>query len=116
MTPILSHALIVGAVEALEADAELAARARRVLGLTAPTSTPEVEALYSKVPDYAKRIAVSESTAWSLVRRGLPCIGLGRSRRVDIRRADEWLRVERQHIDQAVELDARRRARKAVAR
>lgn len=116
MTPILSHALVASAVEALEADPALAARARRVLGLVAPMSAPEVEALYLKVPDYAKRIAVSESTAWALVKRGLPTIGAGRSRRVDVRRADEWLRSERDHVDQAVEHDARRRARKAAGR
>jgi hypothetical protein len=118
MTPILSHALIVGAVEALEADPELAARARRALGIVEPTTAapPTTEALYLKVPAYAQRIDVSESTAWALLRKGLPTIGAGRSRRVDCRRADDWLRARRNHVDEAVERDARRRARKAASR
>jgi hypothetical protein len=48
---------------------------------------------YLRAAEYARRVSVSERTVWALVTRGLPTIGRGKSRRIDVARADEWLRV-----------------------
>jgi hypothetical protein len=39
---------------------------------------------------------------WTLVAKGLPTIGAGRSKRVDVARADAWLRERRDHVDDAL--------------
>jgi predicted DNA-binding transcriptional regulator AlpA len=98
-----------GAEERLEADA---------LESEAPTPTPanDSTALYLRVPGYAKRVSLSERTIWSLISKGLPTIGAGRSRRVDVARADEWLRERRDHVDDALERQARAAAGRAAGR
>jgi hypothetical protein len=47
-----------------------------------------------------------------MVARGLPTIGSGRSRRVDVERADVWLRNERDAVDDVIERSARQSARR----
>jgi hypothetical protein len=76
----------------------------------------EPEPIYLRVPAYAERVAMGERTVWTLVRKGLPCIGVGRSRRVDVRAADTWLKGEQEHVDDAIERDARRAARARASR
>lgn len=78
---------------------------------------PKVEpptALYLRARAYAERIAVSERTVWSMIARGLPTIGEGRSRRVDVMAADGWLRQQPGKVDDAVERSARQSARRAA--
>jgi hypothetical protein len=103
-------------IEELEADASLASRWRAVFGLAPSMPATEPVAIYMRVKEYAARISVSERHAWDLVSRGLPCVGSGRGRRVDVGRADEWLRTRRDVVDDASEKDARRRARSTAKR
>jgi len=80
----------------------------------APRSAPEP--VYLSVAKFAEHVSLSERTVWSLVAKGLPTIGAGRGRRVDVRAAVEWMRGQREQLDDAVERDARRAARKAADR
>jgi hypothetical protein len=78
--------------------------------------SPQVsEPLFVRVAAYAKRTGISERTAWGLVAKGLPTIGSGRSRRVDIVAADAWLRAQGgREVDDAIERRARLDARRKV--
>ncbi len=76
----------------------------------------EPEPIYLRVRAYAERVTMSERTVWTFVRKGLPCIGVGRSRRVDVKAADAWLKGERDQVDDGIERDARRAARRAASR
>jgi hypothetical protein len=106
----MSTALVVVSREDLR---ELVMEAvREVL---APTKA-EPEVLFAKVPDFAKRIDISERHVWDLVKRGLPTIGSGCCRRVDVRAALEWMRVQKPQADDCVERSARRAARRAALR
>ena len=81
----------------------------------APAAEPE--SLYARVADYARRVRVSERTAWNWVRQGVPTIGQGRTRRVDVHAADHWLRARGgEQLDDAVERRARTDARQATRR
>lgn len=103
--------LLAELVRALETRPELASRLRAVL---APPSAT-VEPLYMRVGEYATRAGVSRRTGWAWVAAGLPTVGSGRTRRVDVRRADEWLR-SRVQPDDALEQRARRDADRAARR
>jgi hypothetical protein len=73
--------------------------------------------LYVRAAEYARRVALSERTVWTLIAQGLPTIGSGRARRVDVARADEWLRGPRKgEVDAALEAQARRAARLALGK
>ena len=73
--------------------------------------------IFMKVPAYAERIGVSERHAWKLAKEGLPTIGEGRARRVDVVRADEWLRARSAATsDDSIERRARADARRSAAR
>jgi len=108
-------ALLDAVVTAAEQNPALADRLRALL---APAVNVEPVAIYQRVSDYAARIGVSKRTGWSLVAAGMPTIGAGRYRRVDVARADEWLRA-RSQTDDAIErrarADASRAGRKATA-
>ncbi len=93
----------------------LDAEASALDAAAAPTS-PAPAVLYCRVGQYAERVALSESTVWGLVKRGLPVVGSGRARRVDVARADRWLAEQSMQVDNAVERDARSRARAAAKR
>jgi hypothetical protein len=86
-----------------------------VRGALAPASTSP-EPLYLSVPKFAAHVAMSERTIWNLIAKGLPTIGAGRGRRVDVRAALEWLRVQKTQADDSVERSARRAARRAASR
>ncbi len=109
--------LLLEMIGAIEHDVALADRVRLVLGM-GPTAAAEPAVIYLRVPAYARRASMSERSVWSLVARGLPTIGAGRSRRVDVARADGWLRDQREAVavDGAVETKARRAARRAAGR
>jgi hypothetical protein len=88
----------------------------RLLDERLPRAPAAPQVVFERVAIFAKRIAVSERTGWSLVSKGMPTIGSGRGRRVDVARALEWLRREGQRVDDAVERSARAAARRAAAR
>jgi hypothetical protein len=94
---------------------ELAALVRQAVAEALTPATVSAP-LYLKVSDFAMRLAVSERHAWDLVKQGLPTIGQGRGRRVDVVEADRWLRTRHDEVDVATEKDARRRARAAAAK
>lgn len=112
----IAREIISAVVAELRADPSLARELRELLGVAATSKGEAPEMLYMRVPEYATRIAVSERAAWSMVARGMPTIGSGRMRRVDVRRADAWLRDRHEAIDDAVEKSARASARKAAKR
>jgi hypothetical protein len=83
----------------------------RLIAALAPPASEEP--VYMRVAAYAKRAQISERHVWSLVRKGMPTVGSGRSRRVDVARADEWLRAHGQ-TDDAIERRARADATRAA--
>jgi hypothetical protein len=97
-------------------EAQAAALRLEADALEAETAGPVAVALYMTVRDFAHRVAVSERTVWNLVAKGLPTVGQKRGRRVDVESADEWLRQERDHVDDGVERAARVAARTAASR
>jgi hypothetical protein len=82
---------------------ELAAALTHALGLPdvqqalrAALGIPDLQARersFMSVGAYAERIGVSLRSAWNLVREGLPTVGKGRLRRVDVAAADAWMRA-----------------------
>jgi len=107
--------LIATALDAIEKDPEIQRRLRDVIRLLASPTTPH-DAEFERVAEFAKRVALSERTIWKFVKSGMPTIGVGRARRIDVARAVEWLRRHREQRDVVVELEARRRARAASQR
>jgi hypothetical protein len=103
--------LLAELVRALETRPDLAARLRVVLALASGPAEP----IYLRVPDWAERAGVSRRTAWTWVGAGLPTVGTGRTRRVDVKLADAWLR-ERASVDDAIEKRARADATRAAKR
>ena len=108
----VARELLLGLVAELRADPTLAAELRSILGVASPA--PQPEPIYLAVRAYARRLGVSERTAWSWAAAGMPCVGAGRTRRVDVRAADAWLRDRRDVADDAVERQARAAARRAA--
>ena len=94
----------------------LDAEASALDAAAAPASSAAPVMLYCRVAQYAERVSLSESTVWGLVKRGLPVVGSGRARRIDVARADRWLAEQSTQVDNAVERDARSRARAAAKR
>jgi hypothetical protein len=73
------------------------------------------EPVFVRVAAYAARTGISERKVWDLVASGLPTIGSGRSRRVDVVAADAWLRAQgASEVDDAIERRARLDARRKV--
>ncbi len=110
----LARELLVGIAAVLKADPAVAAELRTLLGVAARASEASEVQTFMRVPAYAARVSLGERTVWSLVSRGLPTVGSGKSRRVDVERADAWLRGQRGQVDDAVEESARRSARRAA--
>jgi hypothetical protein len=108
--------LLLEIIHAAEGDPSLAERVRRVLGVQRVDEAQEPAAVYLRVAEYARRLSLGERTVWALVSRGLPTIGRGRSRRIDIARADEWLRNQQGEVDAAIAAQARRAARRAAGK
>jgi hypothetical protein len=108
--------VLVEIINAAERDPALAERMRRVLGMAPVEPVDGSSPIYLRAAEYARRVSVSERTVWALVTRGLPTIGRGKSRRIDVARADEWLRGQRDQVDVAIQAQARRAARHAAAK
>ena len=98
-----AHEALAAALRA-EADA---------IGAEAPAAPAS---LYLPVAAFAARVALSERTIWTFVRKGMPVIGSGRGKRIDVVRADAWLAEHRDAVDSGVELQARTAARAAARR
>jgi hypothetical protein len=81
--------LLREALDALKADPRLARELRQALGVEAPAAEP---ILFMRVSDFAEHVAMSERAVWSLLKKGLPSVGAGRTRRVDVERALLWIR------------------------
>ncbi len=109
----LVRQVLVAALDALESDATLQDRVRRLLGVSGSPASP-ADVQFETVGAFSERVSLSERRMWQLVREGLPTVGIGRSRRVDVRRAIEWLRDPSRRVGSEVERDARRRARLAA--
>ena len=82
---------------------------RAALADRLPKSEPEA-VVFERVAAFAKRVGISERTAWTLVARGMPTAGTGRGRRVDVARAVEWMRAQTTTVDDAIERQARANA------
>jgi hypothetical protein len=108
--------LLLEIVEAAERDPALAERVRRALGVQRVEPTEAPTAMYLRAAEYAQRVSLGERTVWALVSRGLPTVGSGRGRRIDVARADEWLRSQPDRVDAEMEMQARRAARRAAAK
>jgi len=108
--------LLLEIIHAAEGDPSLAERVRRVLGVQRVDEAREPAAVYLRVAEYARRLSLGERTVWALVSRGLPTIGRGRSRRIDVERADDWLRSQQGEVDAAIAAQARRAARCAAGK
>ncbi len=108
--------ILVQIISAAEEDPGLAERVRRVLGVPRVEEGHEPPVIYLRVNEYARRVSLGERTVWALVSRGLPTVGSGRSRRIDVAQADQWLRGQRPDVDNAIEATARRAAQRAAAK
>jgi hypothetical protein len=108
--------LLLEIIDAAERDPALAERVRRVLGVQPVNDAKEPVALYLRASEYARRLSLGERTVWELVAQGLPTIGSGKSRRIDVARADEWLRGQRDRVDAAIQAHAQRAAHRAAAK
>jgi hypothetical protein len=118
---VIVHGLITAVVDAVEGSPDLQRRLRALavlVGIGGGTpSQSSASAAYLTVAAYSERASLSERTVWKYITAGLPTVGTGRGRRVDVERADEWRRRQGRQADAVVELDeARRRARKAATR
>ncbi len=106
--------ILVGMLGALKEDPALAREIRELLGVAASAPRLDSEPIFMRALPYAARVGLSERTVWKLIHRGLPTVGKGRSRRVDVKRADVWLRNEQATVDDGVERSARESARRAA--
>jgi hypothetical protein len=106
--------ILVDIVAALREEPALVRELRTLLGAEASEQHVASAQLFMRVPTYAARVSLAERTVWNMVARGLPTIGSGRSRRVDVERADVWLRNERDAVDDVIERSARQSARRAA--
>ena len=79
----------------------LAAEIARLIASRSPAPPTPPEVLFMPPKQYAQRVAVSVRPLRDLVAAGLPTVGTGRARRVDVRRADEWLRTRVEPADAA---------------
>lgn len=110
----IARALLTALRDELRADPSLAGELRELLGVSPAPKEPS--AIYMRAAEYAARVSMSPRTVWTLIGRGLPTVGAGKSRRIDVARADEWLREQSSDVDDAVEKQARRSARRAAGR
>lgn len=108
--------LLLEIIDAAERDPAIAERVRRMLGVQHVEEAKEPEAIYLRAVEYARRISLAERTVWALISEGLPTVGSGKARRIDVARADEWLRGRRQRVDAAIQAQARRAAQRAAAK
>ncbi len=106
--------ILVDIVTALREEPALARELRTLLGAEPSEQNVASAQLFMRVPAYAARVSLGERTVWNMVSRGLPTIGSGRSRRVDVERADVWLRNDRHAVDDVIERSARQSARRAA--
>jgi phage terminase Nu1 subunit (DNA packaging protein) len=70
---------------------------------------------FMKAKEYAARVGYSVRTIENFIGEGLPTVGKGRLRRVDVEPADEWIRNraareddEQDAVAQEARVDARR--------
>lgn len=100
-------------VVALETRPDLLLRLQQLLSPQQPSHTaPPPEPIYATVTQAMARYQVSRRTIFAWVRAGMPTVGRGRTRRVDVRRADSWLREHRG--ESTPEELARARARRTL--
>jgi hypothetical protein len=86
-------------VEEAEQDPQLAERLRRVLGAASHGPAPSLTPAAMRFADFAAHVGVSRWQIFSLARQGLPTIGTGKGRRVDVARALEWMRTQGERVD-----------------
>jgi hypothetical protein len=108
--------LLLEIIDAAERDPAIAERVRRMLGVQRVEELKAPEAVYLRAVEYARRISLAERTVWALISEGLPTVGSGKARRIDVARADEWLRGRRERVDAAIQAQARRAAQRAAAK
>ena len=106
--------VLAAIVAELRAHPEIVAEIRELF--IAPAAKPEAETVYERVPAFAARVAISERSAWNLVKLGLPCIGERRGRRVVVAEALAWMRDRKNAVDDSIAKSARASARRAASR
>jgi hypothetical protein len=112
----LGRAVLAAMVVTLRDEPELTRELRELLGVGGMQAKADAPQVFMRVRAFAERVQLSERTLWKMVSRGLPTIGVGRSRRVDVERADAWLRNERTAVDDSIERSARESARRTANR
>lgn len=81
-----ARAAVRAEVDALRAELE-ALRAERA----APPAPRELRFMRRRA--FAERVGIGLTKLDQLIAAGMPCVGAGRSRRVDVHAADEWMRT-----------------------
>lgn len=89
--------------------------ARGIVPSTPPRDA-EPAPMFARVADAAALLGVSERRCWQLVREGMPTVGVGRGRRVDIERARAWMRAQEPASDERIAERARIAANRARTR
>jgi hypothetical protein len=82
---------------------------------TSPQTEPGTEPVFMKLAEYAGRVGYSVRTIANFVDDGLPTVGGGRLRRVDVAAGDEWIRAlaaRRREARDQIEADAHEDARR----
>lgn len=87
---LLAQELLDALVHRLETDPQLSNRLREVL---APDRAEGASLAFMRVDEYGVRRGVARCAVERWMREGMPVIGNGRGRRIDVERADAWLRA-----------------------
>ena len=87
----LAREIAEALVEAIESNDEIATRLRARLSATPVEPT----AMFATVANYAHRVGFSRRSIENMIRDGLPTIGVGSGLRIDVERADAWVRLRR---------------------
>ncbi len=77
------------------------------------TATPP--APYVAIGEYAERVRMSKRTIRNFLDAGMPSVGSGRGRRIEVEVADRWLAEHRDRVEDGVEKQARAAARAAAS-
>lgn len=85
MITLDASAALTALLEVLESRPDLVKRFRALL------ARPTAPSLYLTTTQAAARYQVSRRTVQTWMSLGLPCIGTGKARRIDVRLADVWL-------------------------
>ena len=89
---MLGNEVVDALLERLLSDPKLVAALRRALGDGAAVRD-EPEVLFCTLAKYAARTGLSRGRIETLLRAGLPSVGKRAGLRIDVERADAWIRA-----------------------